>query len=240
MTESTTHCRPDPRKARGKWSLLFQSLVLLTICSKFCQAEAPIALYVGIRLADSSYATIKQITLQSLNRVYSEFEAPEVEADIDEIMVKDGQAGSWVYSYEPHFTSQFVGGQLPTNPEERELYLQFEEDIPCTVSVPAVAYLPGNIIAGIGFTDLSRIYMLNDFPHTTLFNKGMSAKYSNDLLIALGTNPAFMADYRDQFSKSTDVTSYTVEIEGKSYTAYVVPLVSNWRMVGYTHKFYTA
>jgi hypothetical protein len=241
MTRGGDYQRPNRIKSRGTCFNLLQILIIITFCSNICKTDAPIALYVGIRLADSSYHKLKEKSLTSLNLIYQKFQLPEIKADIDEIIEKAGEPGSWVYSYEPHFTTQYLGGQLPTNPVEKDLYLNFEEDIPCKVSVPAVAYLPGNILAGIGFMDLTSTYMLNDFPHTTLFNKGMSAKYSNDLLVALGKDPAFMADYKAKFASSSSVKSYQVEIEGKSYTAYVAPLQpAAWSLLGYTHKFYTA
>lgn len=241
MTKSVTFQRLEMFQASRTRTQLCKLLIIATICSQNCLADAPIALYIGIRLADSSYAKVKEVSLDNLNQAYKAFPVPEIQADIDEITIKDGQTGSWVYSFEPHFTTQYLGGQLPVDPDQRSLYLSFEEDIPCLVSVPAIAYLPGNIIAGIGFTDLSRIYMLNDFPHTTLYNKGMTAKYSNDLLIALGKDQGFMADYNSQFTKDRTVKSYQVEIEGKSYTAYVIPLQPTaWSMLGYSHKFFTA
>ena len=207
---------------RGNTQIVTKLAIVLVFTSKFAFGQIPIASYVGIRFSDSSYARIKQNSLASLSLAYSQYKDVEIQADIEEIQSKAGQIGSWQYSYEPHITSQFLGGTMPADPVQRSLYENFEEDIPCTETIPAVAYLPGNLIAGIGFTDLSRIYMLNSFPHTTLFNKKLAAKYSNDLIESLAKNEQFSTDYNQKFQKASPVSSYQVQIEGKTYTAYVI------------------
>ena len=91
MTESGPSHQNQPRTVRGKSFSLCQSVILLTICTKFCLADAPVALYIGIRLADSSYAKVKQLALDSLAQVYTRFPGAEIKADIEEIQIKDGQ-----------------------------------------------------------------------------------------------------------------------------------------------------
>jgi hypothetical protein len=229
------------KKPMGKTTFMLPVLIMLALFINGCVADAPIALYVGIRLADSSYAKVKETSLQVLEIAFEKTQDPQIQADIDEIRTKDGQIGSWLYSYEPHFTTQYLGGELPKDEALKALYLNFEEDILCQVSVPAVAYLPGFNIAGIGFTDLTRIYMLNDFPHTTLFNKIKPAVFSNDLIIALSKHPEFMNDYKQQFAQSAIFSSYEIDFEGKQVPAYVIRLAPQpWRMLGYSHKFYTS
>lgn len=216
------------------------TLEIKDFASQNTMNEDPVALFLGIKLSDHSYASVKELSLNAVSAVYKETSEEIVKQDLDEINEKAGAKNSWQYSYEPHITNMFVGGRIPQDPEQARLYNQFSEDLKCYVKIPAVAYLPGNLLAGIGFIDLSQILMMNRFPHTTLLNKGMSAKYSNDLLEALDVNEEFRNDYARQFENAKPVTSYGITIEGKTYTAYVWKLPEPLLSTGYTHKFYTA
>lgn len=202
--------------------------------------DDPVALYLGIRLSNNSYTAVKQTSLLTVRAVYAQSPSESIKQDLDEIEAKAGQLNSWQFSYEPHITNMFIGGKLPTDPVDAKLYSNYEEDLQTVVSIPTVAYLPGNLIAGIAFIDLSQILMRNRFPHTTLLNKGMAAKYSNDLIEALAVNEQFNVDYASKFVNAKQVTSYPVTIETKSYTAYVIRLDTPQSFTGYSHKFYTS
>lgn len=202
--------------------------------------DDPVALYLGTRLLDNSYTSVKVLSLDTVQRIYEETSDESIRQDFDDITENAGKKGSWQYSYEPHITNMYIGGVIPPNPDDAKLYNSFEEDIKCSVKIPAVAYLPGNLIAGIAFIDLTQILMTNRFPHTTLMNKGMSAKYSNDLIEAIDVNEQFQQDYSNQFETAKHVTIYPITIEGKTYTAYVRKLDKPLLMTGYTHKFYTS
>jgi hypothetical protein len=204
------------------------------------QVPDPVALFLGLKLTDNHFEDIKGASIKSLNAAYDQSKDESIKADISEISEKAGEKDSWQYSYEPHITSMFIGGKVPADATNKSLYMNYLEGLEEAVMIPAIAYLPGNIIAGIGFIDLNRVLMLNKFPHTTWLNKGMSAVYSNHLLESLGTNEDFMKDYSSQFNDAKQVSSYKVTIEGKEYTAYVVKLEKPWYMTGFTSKFYLA
>lgn len=202
--------------------------------------DDPVALFLGTRLSDNSYASVKALSLDTVQAVYEYTSDESAKSDFDEITEKAGEKNSWQYSYEPHVTNLYIGGVIPPNPDDAKLYSSFEEDIKCSVKISAVAYLPGNLIAGIAFIDLSQLLMSNSFPHTTLLNKGMSAKYSNDLIEALNVNEQFQEDYSNQFINAKPIMTYPITIKGKTYTAYVRKLDKPLLMTGYTHKFYTS
>lgn len=204
------------------------------------QTPEQVAIFLGLRLADNHFEDIKTTTVTVLDAAYQLSKDESIMADIAEIKEKAGQPGSWQYSYEPHVTSWFVGGTLPTDYTNLTLYKNYKEGLEEPVLIPAVAYLPGNIIAGIAFVDLTRVLMFNKFPHTTWLNKGMSAVYSNNLIEGLAENEAFKADYADQFRNAKEAAAYQVKIDNKQYTAYVVKLQKPWEMLGYTTKFFLA
>ena len=62
---------------------------------------------------------------------------------------------------------------------------EYKEDTRVPVKFKVFAYIPGCIIASPAFLDRSLSLMTNRFPHYTVLNAALSAKYSNDMLEAL-------------------------------------------------------
>lgn len=197
-------------------------------------------LYLGIRLVDFSNLYIQALAQNALLNVRSKFSDPRVDEDLQIIKNMRAASTDWQYPYEPHVTSMYVGGVVPSNPEDRAALFAFKEDSVLLSDYPAIAYIPNKLMAATAMIDRSKIYMKNRFPHTTLLTRGMAAKYSNDLIESLyDSNPKFARDYDEKFANADPVSKYEATIEGVKYQAYVVARLSVSK-IGYSHRFYTA
>ena len=197
-------------------------------------------LYLGIRLAEFSNLYIQSLARDALRTVQSRFADGKVDEDLRIIEAMRAASTEWQYPYEPHVTSMYVGGLVPSNPEDRAALLGFKEDRVLLSDYPAIVYIPNKLMAATAMVDRSQIYMKNRFPHTTLLTRGMAAKYSNDLIESLFDGSAqFARDYDDKFAHADLVSKYEATIEGVKYSAYVVARLSVSK-TGYTHRFYTA
>ena len=202
--------------------------------------EKTSVLYLGIRLAEFSNLYIQSLAQDALLKVRSKFSDARVDEDLQIIKDMGPTSTEWQYPYEPHVTTMYVGGVVPTNPADRNALLGFKEDKAILSDYPAIVYIPNKLMAATAMIDKSRVYMTNRFPHTTLLTRGMAAKYSNDLIASLyDSNPRFAQDYNEKFANAELVSKYEVTIEGVKYQSYVVARLSV-RKAGYSHRFYTA
>ena len=69
----------------------------------------------------------------------------------------------WKFPASHHITTMFIGGNKKKLASDQFKF--FEEDIPVSVDIRAVVYVPDSIVVGVAFP---KIACENEFPHMTM------------------------------------------------------------------------
>lgn len=193
-------------------------------------------LYMGLRTTDLPNSHIHRAAYTMMNEVYRQFKDEAVKKDIEETQ--------WVYPYEPHITTLYVGNVVPKmGTKEYQAFVGFKEDEVFELEYGAIVYIPYSIVTYVAYINRNdSIYIKNRFPHTTILTYKLSAKYSNDMIEYLYDHyESFRTDYSEMFRNNTSkVLSYPVVIEGDQHTAYVYKLQNIVEKYAFTHRFYSA
>lgn len=123
-------------------------------------------IYLGIMLSDKS--NFKDGFKRLLSATFDVLEQElgnqnDFDKDLEKIRkAMNGKNSPWKLPPAHHLTQLFIGGNKNSNDP---ILVNYEEGLPINVTIRAVVYVPGKILAGIAFP---KAECKNQFPHVTL------------------------------------------------------------------------
>ena len=195
-------------------------------------------IYLGLLIkGEENYTKIKENISKSLKEIKEKFKLEKIE-EIDELIKCIGDVKNcdlpdkWKYPHVAHknmwhCTTLYKGKTKFSEIIKSEEYKQFIQGEKVEVKLIGIAYVPHSSIVMIIKVD-KNVKIKNAYPHVTGFIRDFAPKYSNNIMENIMKNRDIKNIYNKLMNEDAklsekDIKLYTekIEIDGKSYNAYV-------------------
>ena len=211
-------------------------------------------IYLGLLIkGEENYIKIKENISNSLKQIKEKFNLEKIE-EIDQLIKCIGDVKNcelpdkWKYPHVAHknmwhCTTLFKGKTKFSEISKTEEYKQFIQGEKVEVKFIGIAYVPHSSIVMIIKVD-KNIKIKNAYPHVTGFIRDFAPKYSNNIMENVMKNKDIKNIYDKLMNEDTklsekDIKLYTsnIEIDGKSYNAYVKYFDESVELESYMNAF---